>query len=141
MRAFPRHARPGSTMVEASLVLTVSLVTFIGIIDLGSVLFRMQGLTERARAGVRYGVVNTYDAAKIRNVVVYGNSAGSGNALLGLSPSLVSVTSVDLGDGVSKIRVVISGYPFRFFTPFISGNKTLPALEAALTTESMGATS
>ena len=100
----------------------------------------MQGLVERARAGARYGVVNTFNATSIRNVVVYGNSAGTGGRLLNLDPTLVTVTNVDLGDGVSKIRIVISNYPFRFFTPLISGAKTLPNIEVSLTTESLGAT-
>jgi Flp pilus assembly protein TadG len=141
MQALPGFSRRGSTVVETSLVLTVFLITFIGLIDLGSVLFRLQGLTERARAGARYGVVNTFDATKIHNVVVYGNSAGTGTVLLGLSTSLVTVTNVDLGDGISKVRVVIANYPFRFFTPVIASNKTLPNIEVALTTESLGATS
>src|SRR5262245_48284783 len=133
MRTFqlPRHR--GASLVEASLVALVALVAFIGIIDIGSVLFRLEGLTERARAGARYGIVNAYDAAKIQNVVVYGNSAGSGTALLGLSASYVTVSKVDLGDGVSKIRVVIASYPVRFFTPWLAMNKTLPSIEVALT--------
>jgi hypothetical protein len=131
----------GSSIVEVSLVLAASLTTFIGLIDVGSVLFRLQGLTERARAGARYGVVNTFDASKIKNVVVYGNSAGNGNPLLGLNTSMVDATNVDIGDGTTKIRVVISGYTFTFFTPGIAGQKTLPAIEVSLTTESLGATS
>jgi len=131
----------GSTMIEASLVLTVSLMTFIGIIDIGSVMFRLQGLTERARAGARWGVVNSYNANSIRNVVVYGNSAGSGAPLLNLTTSVVLVSQVDLGDGVSKIEVRIENYPFTFFTPFISGANTLPRIEASMSTESLGATS
>ena len=128
-------------MVEAALVLTVALVTFIGLIDIGSVLFRMQGLVERARAGARYGVVSTFDANAIRNVVVYGNAAGAGSPLLGLTTGVVQVTQPDLGDGQVKIKVVITGYQFTFFTPLISGLKTLPDIEVSLTGESQGATS
>lgn len=134
-----RHLR-GTTAIEGALVLTVFLTTFIGIIDIGSLLFRMQGLTERARAGARWGIVNTYDASSIRNVVVYGNPAGTGGALLGLTTSLVSVSQVDLGDGIAKIRVQIDNYPFRMYTPFLAGSRTLSRIEVSLTTESLGAT-
>ena len=127
--------------MEVSLILTAALVTFIGLIDIGSVLFRLQGLTERARSGARYGVVNSFDSTKIKKVVVYGNSAGNGSPLLGLSTEMVEATQVDIGDGTTKIRVVISGYPFRFFTPGIAGQKTLPRIEVSFTTESLGATS
>ena len=132
------RARRGNTLVETALVLTVSLVTMIGLIDLGTVIFRLQGLVERARAGARWGVVNTFNAAAIRNIVVYGNSAGSGSPLLGLNPSLVNVTQEDFGDEQMRIRVLIPNYPVRLFTPFISGNRLLPPIDVSLTTESLG---
>ena len=133
-----RKLKKGSTAVEGALTLTVFLVTFIGIIDIGSVLLRMQGLTERARAGARWGVVNTYDETTIRNVVVYGNSGGTGSALFGLTAGLVSVNQVDLGDGISKIRIRIDNYPFRMYTPFLAGDRTLARVEVSLTSESLG---
>ena len=136
-----RLRRRGSSIVEISLILAVALTTFIGLLDVGSVLFRLQGLVERARAGARWGVVNTFNATNVKNVVIYGNSAGTGNPLLGLTSSLVTATNVDLGNGQSKIQVVISGYQFQFFTPGIAGLKTLPRIEVSLTTESLGATS
>ncbi len=136
-----RSLRRGSSLVEVSLILTVALTTFIGIIDIASVLFRLQGLVERARAGARYGVVNTFNQTNIKNVVVYGNSAGTGSPVLGLTTSMVSATKTDLTDGNSKIQVVISGYQFQFFTPFIAGQKALPRIEVDLTSESLGASS
>jgi len=135
-----KRSQQGSTAVEGALVLTVFLVTFIGIIDIGTVLFRMQGLTERARAGARWGVVNTYDVTNIRNVVIYGNPSGTGGALFGLTAGLVSVSQVDLGDGISKIQIRIDNYPFRLYTPFLAGDRTLPRVEVSLTAESLGAT-
>jgi len=135
-----KRSQQGSTAVEGALILTVFLVTFIGIIDIGTILFRMQGLTERARAGARWGVVNTYNDTNIRNVVVYGNPGGTGNAMLGLTAGLVSVSQVDLGDGISKIRIRIDNYPFRMYTPFLAGDRTLPRVEVSLTAESLGAT-
>lgn len=135
-----KRSQHGNTAVEGALILTVFLVTFIGIIDIGTILFRMQGLTERARAGARWGVVNTYDATNIGNVVIYGNPAGTGGALFGLTTGLVNVSQVDLGDGISKIRIRIDNYPFRMYTPFIAGNRTLPRVEVSLTAESLGGT-
>jgi len=136
-----RRRRRGSTIIETALVLTIALVTFIGLLDIGSVLFRLQGLTERARAGARYAVVNAFDATGIRNVVVYGNAAGTGGPLLGLTTDLVAVNNVSLGDDLFRIQIVIANYPFQFYTPFMSGSPTLPRVEVSLTTESMGATS
>ncbi len=139
MRILPSlRKRRGTTLVETALVLTIALTTFIGLIDIGTVIFRLQGLVERARTGARYGVVNTFNAASISNVVVYGNSGGTGSPLLGLLPQYVTVTNVDIGDGLAKIQVVIEGYPVRFFTPLIAGATTLPRIEVSLTTESLG---
>ncbi len=132
------RARRGSTLVETALVLTVALTTLIGLIDIGSVIFRMQGLVERARAGARWGIVNTFNSTSVRNVVVYGNSAGSGTPLLSLSPEMVSVVTEDLGDEHFRIRILISNYTVHFFTPFISGDRTLPPIDVSLTTESLG---
>lgn len=123
-------------MVEVALILSVAIITFIGILDIGSVMFLIQGLTERARAGARYGVVNTpFNAAKVQNVVVYGNSAGTGSVLLNLSSSVVTATNPSFGDSVSAVQVVISGYQYHFYTPLISGNKTLPNIQVSLTQE------
>ena len=139
MRILPSlRKRRGTTLIETALVLTIALMTFIGLIDIGTVIFRLQGLVERARTGARYAVVNTYNPTSIRNVVVYGNSGGTGSPLLGLLPQYVTVANVDLGDGLSKIQVVIDGYPVRFFTPLIARATTLPRIEVSLTTESLG---
>ena len=79
MRILPSlRKRRGTTLIETALVLTIALMTFIGLIDIGTVIFRLQGLVERARTGARYAVVNTYNPTSIRNVVVYGNSGGTG---------------------------------------------------------------
>ncbi len=133
--------RSGSTVVEVSLLLTVALMTFIGILDVGSVVFRLQGLVERARAGARYAVVNTFNANSVKNVVVYGNSAGNGNPLLGLTTSMVTATITDMGNNIRRIDVRISGYQFQFFTPMIAGVKTLPTVTVTMTAESLGASS
>jgi len=130
----------GSTAVEGALVLTVFLTTFIGIIDIGTLLFRLQGLTERARSGARWGIVNVYSETNIRNVVLYGNSAGGTTPMFSLTSAMVSVSQVDIGDGITKIQVRITGYPVRFYTPFISGNRTMPPVEVSLTSESLGVT-
>lgn len=131
-----RLRRRGSEIVEVALILSVAIITFIGILDVGSVVFLIQGLTERARAGARYGIVNTpFSAGNIQNVVVYGNSGGTGNPLLNLKTSVVTVTNPSFGDNVSAVQVVISGYQYHFFTPLISGDKTLPNIEVSLTQE------
>ena len=131
--------RRGATMVEAALTLSLLLFVVIGIVDIGTVLFTYQGLVQRAQAGVRYAVVNTYDAEKIRNVVASGSPDGGGS-ILGLDPEMVEVVIEDIDNQTTRIVVAIGNYPVRLFTPFVAGSFTLPPILAVLTTESEGAT-
>ena len=86
-----RRARKGATIVEASLVLGLTLFTIMGLIELAIAFFFYQGVVERARAGARWAVVHGYNETQFKNIVVYGNAAGSGGSVLGLDPAMVDV--------------------------------------------------
>ncbi len=130
----------GVTLVESALVLFLFLFVMIGIVDMGTILFTYQGLVQRVQAGARYGIVNSYDAAKIRNVVAYGNPDGGTNPFFGISAELITVESNELDNQISRVQVFIDDYPMHLFTPFVSGAFQLPRIEATFTTESEGAT-
>jgi Flp pilus assembly protein TadG len=134
------RGRRGSTIVETALVLSLVLFTIFFIIELGIVLFVHQGLTERARSAVRYAVVNTYDATKIKNLTVYGNSAGTGTALFGLTTGDVTVSQIAVDNQFSVIRVRITRTPYQFIMPLFGMNSVLPKAEASMVVESAGAT-
>ena len=131
--------RRGVTMIESALTLSLLIFVLIGIVDIGTVLFTYQGLVQRAHAGARYAVVNTYDEEKIRNVVAYGSPDG-GVSILGLHPEMVEVVVEDIDNQTTRIVVAIGNYPVRLFTPFVAGSFNLPPILAVLTTESEGAT-
>ena len=128
-------------MVESALVLFLFLFVMIGIVDMGTILFTYQGLVQRVQAGARYGIVSTYDATKIKNVVAYGDPDGGSNPFFGMTTSLITVATEDLDNQISRVQVVIEDYPMHLFTPFVSGAFQLPKIEATFTTESEGATS
>ena len=132
--------RRGSTIVETALVLSLVLFTVFFIIELGIVLFVHQGLTERARSAVRYAVVNTYDSAKIKNLTVYGNSAGTGSPLFGLTTADVTVQQIAVDNQYSVIKVRITRTPYQFIMPLFGMNAILPKAEASMVVESAGAT-
>ena len=69
-----RNQRRGEVLLESALVLLALLITLIGALDFGQLLFFHQSFRERVRAGVRYAVVHTYDPAQIRNMVVYNST-------------------------------------------------------------------
>ena len=133
------NKRRGATMVEAAMTLSLLLFVLIGIVDIGTVLFTYQGLVQRAQAGARYAVVNTYNAEKIRNVVASGSPDGGGS-ILGLHPEMVEVLVEDIDNQTTRIVVAIGNYPIRLFTPFVAGSFTLPPIRSVMTTESEGAT-
>ena len=127
-------------MVESALVLFLFLFVMIGIVDMGTILFTYQGLVQRVQAGARYGIVNTYDATKIKNVVAYGDPDGGTNPFFGITADLITVEADDLDNQISRVQVFIDNYPMHLFTPFVSGAFQLPKIEATFTTESEGAT-
>jgi len=49
----------GQAMLETALILLVFLSCLLGIVDFGAFFYFHQSLTERARAGARYGSVHT----------------------------------------------------------------------------------
>jgi hypothetical protein len=102
----------------------IFLVVFIGICDVGQVLFIHQFLTERVRNAARYGAITEYDQTAIQNMVLYNSPAaptdGSGPAF-NLTPSMITVQRLAAGTTDDRITVTVVNYPFTFVTPFIAG--------------------
>src|SRR5882724_9302067 len=53
-----RKKQSGQAMLESALILLVFLVVLLGIVDFGQFFYFHQSLTDRARAGARYGSVH-----------------------------------------------------------------------------------
>ena len=120
-----RSRRRGSVMVESTLVVLVFLMTLIGIIDFGQLLFIHETMVERMRSGLRYGVV-TYDATAISNLVLYGTAtpAEGQQPSFNLASNMVQVSRLDANQPEDRVMITISGYPVEFLTPFIAGRYT-----------------
>ena len=141
MKNWVKHrARKGATIVESSLVLGLTLFTIMGLIELAIGLFFYQGVIERARAGVRWAVVNGYDETQFRNIVVYGNAAGSGGSVLGLDPAMVDVCvePIDQTSTFSVIRMRVTRPAFKLISPFFGGASMQPSMEVSLPVEAAG---
>lgn len=110
-------------MLEGSLVILLLCNVLIGIFDLGQILFIRQTFVYRGRSAVRYGAVNNAAEDAVRNVVLYGTPAapeGATQGPFGLAPGMVSVSRADIGTNDQRLVVTISGYPYRFFTPWLA---------------------
>ena len=113
--------RRGQAIVEGALVTLVLAAVLIGIFDLGLVLFIHQTFAARVRSAVHYAVVNPYDATAIQNMVLYGQPTAGTSGAFGLTAAMVSVVKAGEGTNDQRIVVTISGYPYRFFSPWIGG--------------------
>lgn len=129
-------------MLEAALVLTVFFMAFLEVLDIGQVMFFEAMLADRARAGARYAVVNTYDPAAIANFVAYNSptSPGTPAGLFGLQPSMVTVNRYNAGIAGDRIEVIISNFPLAFVGPFLQATFTSRQFRVVSAAQSMGNT-
>jgi Flp pilus assembly protein TadG len=113
-----RRDEQGVQLIEMAIVIPMLLVLFAGVAEFGRYFYEYTTLAKASRLGARYLVskslgssVNYETLAK--NMVVYGNTAGSGSPVLsGLSPSNVEVTYAGPVAGVPEtVTVTIVSYP------------------------------
>ena len=131
----PRSRRQrGQALVESVLTLTAFLAIFLGMIEVGEILYIHQTLVERTRSAVRWGAVNVWDdtnsPTQITNMVLYGTTtpADSSTPIFGLTANNVSVSRPEPDySAADRIVVAVSGYTLTFFTNAIvqmSGGST-----------------
>ena len=86
----------GLQLVEAAIVVPIFLILFAATAEFGRFFYEYTTLAKAAQVGTRYlssAPVEAVEDSKAKNLVVYGNPAGSGTPILpGLSPSQVIIT-------------------------------------------------
>lgn len=119
--------RRGQALLESSLVLSVFVTTFMGVMDMGQLLFTRTSLVERVRYSIRRATVLSYNEGTVQNLVMYGKTTPPGDGsvdvpgYLGLTRNNVQVTRHDVGTEGDRITVRIVNYDYRFFSPWING--------------------
>jgi Flp pilus assembly protein TadG len=114
---FAREER-GAQLVELAIVLPIFLVMFGAAAEFGRFFYEYTTLDKAARAGSRYlatAAVNVTEDSKAKNIVVYGNPAGTGAPIVkGLTPANVTITRAG---GVpvlpQTVTVQITGYKYQ----------------------------
>jgi TadE-like protein len=114
---FAREER-GAQLVELAIVLPIFLVLFGAAAEFGRFFYEYTTLDKAARAGSRYlatAAVNGVEDSRARNIVVYGNEAGTGKPIVkGLTPANVVITRMG---GVpvlpETVTVQIQGYKYQ----------------------------
>jgi len=130
----------GATLVEFAIGATVFLTAMFAVIEFGRALWVHNALTDAARRGARYAVMNPSSSeAAVKNVVVFGDPAGGSQPLVeNLTTDNVNVTysSFSLDSGTASVS--ITGYEFRFVIPIVGTTIQMPSYRTTLTGESAG---
>ncbi len=117
LSSFAREER-GAQLVELAIVLPIFLVMFGAVAEFGRYFYEYTTLDKAVRAGSRYlitAAVNTAEDTKAKNIIVYGNPAGTGAPIIkGLTPANVVITRTG---GVpvlpQTVKVQITGYKYQ----------------------------
>jgi Flp pilus assembly protein TadG len=135
-----RDNERGSTLVEFAIGVTVFLTAMFAVLEFGRALWVHNALTDAARRGARYATLNTQaSSSQVKNVVVYGNPAGSGTPMLNnLSATNVDVVYNGFGLNDGTVTVSINNYQFQFVIPIVGTTITMPHYSTTLTAECAG---
>jgi hypothetical protein len=136
VRRGTEHTRnqKGQSLLELALVLPLLMLIAFGAIEFGRAYYQYNTLTKALRDGARYMSYHIYSSAEetnCYNMVVYGNTAGSGSPVLpGLTTSLIDMVSSGGTTPYSAlnpprfITIRVTGYPFNRLIPLIPINAT-----------------
>lgn len=114
----------GAVLVEFALVLPLLLLASVTTTELGRAIYQYNTIVKSVRDGARYLSLQSpgSHAAEARNLVVYGNIAGTGAALApGLSLSQVGQpvwATTGANPLINTVSISVSGYVFR---PLLAG--------------------
>lgn len=137
-----RGNRSGNTLVEFAIGSTILVAAFTGTFQFGYTFYRYNTLVNSVNAGARWASLAPYDSltgtpsnayqTKVKNIVVYGNPAGTGDPLLpGLQTSNVNVSMEMFGateedDVPYAVTVKINGYTINaIFGDMVCNNKPI----------------
>jgi Flp pilus assembly protein TadG len=130
----------GSTLVEFSIGVMVFATAMFAVLEFSRALWAHNALTDAARRGARYATLHSAtDTTSVKNIVVYGNAAGTGNAMLpNLSTANVDVSYNNFGLNDGTVTVKITNYQFQLVIPIVGTTITMPNYSTTLTGESAG---
>lgn len=112
-----RYDELGVQLVETAIVIPILLLLFAGVAEFGRFFYEYTTAAKAARVGARYLATKAVSGpndwqANAKNIVVYGNTAGTGTPVLdGLTTNNVTITYEGGTAGVpDRVKVSITGY-------------------------------
>jgi TadE-like protein len=120
-----RSRRQGQSLVETSLILAAFLGLLLGMVTIGQTLFVRQTFAERVHQAARWGAVNTYDPAAIRNLVQYGTVTPDPGAtpFMGLTASEVVIAAAGCPGPQCRVIVAIPAQGIQSTEPAESSDR------------------
>ena len=114
-----RRDEQGVQLVELAIVLPILLLLFAGLAEFGRYFYEYSTLAKSARLGARYLASKSVTSSKVdwkanaKNIVVFGNTAGTGEPILpGLGVANVDVQYIGGTTGIpDTVKVTIINYP------------------------------
>ncbi len=107
----------GTQLVELALLLPILLMLLAATAEFGRFMYTYSTLAKATRAGARYVVSQPpgTNVAETKNLVVYGNTAGTGTPLVtGLDASKIVVTPTVAANGTTNtVTVGIASYIYQ----------------------------
>ena len=118
----------GIAVIEFALILPILMVLLLATAEIGRAFYQYNTLTKSIRDGARHLSDNSLNGAgviefggttstAVKNLIVFGNSAGSGDALLeGFSTSDIMITTIDskhlkVSASFSYTPIIAAGIP------------------------------
>ena len=144
LNTFRSKALKGIVSIEFVLMMTAVFTPIaIGTLEVGRVFYQYNTITKAVRDGVRY--ISLYSTTnpsyaiiqtQAKNLIVKGNTAGTGNALVpGLTSGMVTIstTSVASAGSIKLVTVTVTGYSLGYITTyFIGGSKAFNPISATM---------
>jgi Flp pilus assembly protein TadG len=109
-----RKDERGVQLVELAIVLPIFIMLFGATAEFGRYFYEYTTLAKASRAGARYlatAAVNSKEDATAQNIVVFGNSAGTGSPILpGLTTGNVGIERVGNPAVPTTVKIQISNF-------------------------------
>ncbi len=109
LAGFALRDERGTQLVELAIVLPVALLLLASVAEFGRFFYTYTTLSKATRAGARYLVSQPPGEGTVaaRNLVVYGNTAGTGTPVVsGLTTAKVFITPSANGSGITQTQTV-----------------------------------
>ena len=147
----------GGSLMEFVFIAPFFFMMLVGIVAAGALFFTHNALVDATRRGARYasmqaaatpaGTIRTTQGCDttgpnltaIKNYAIYGNAAGTGTNVSGLTPANVCVEYSNFGVQTGTVTVSVQNFNFNFVIPGISRVIAMPPYRTTVSGESAGA--